>query len=133
MTVSWIRSTLIGQLTSSALGLTDMIRSCSEVDCSFFLVTVDLWSADGKHEMNLVLHPTSSDRYIPATAPKVKRKATNPSSGTTSQRSGRQSPTPSGPPSSTSQYPQVWEKSKGYPAESCTDSRCIFTSDSLTE
>lgn len=81
----------------------------SDVDCSFFLVTVDLWSADGKHEMNLVLHPTSSDRYVPATAPKVKRKTTNSSSGPTSQRSGRQSPTPSGPPSTTSQYPQVWE------------------------
>ncbi|KAK7676886.1 hypothetical protein QCA50_020142 [Cerrena zonata] len=84
----------------------DSVVEPDEVDCSFFLVTVDLWSADGKHEMNLVLHPTSSDRYIPATAPKVKRKTTNSSSGPASQRSGRQSPTPSAPPSSTSQYPQ---------------------------
>ncbi|CAL1701292.1 unnamed protein product [Somion occarium] len=84
----------------------DSIVDPDDVDCSFFLVTVDLWSADGKHEMNLVLHPTSSDRYVPATAPKVKRKTTNSSSGPTSQRSGRQSPTPSGPPSTTSQYPQ---------------------------
>ncbi|KAF8915366.1 velvet factor [Mucidula mucida] len=41
-----------------------------DVDCSFFLVTVDLWSADGKQEMNLVLHPSSSDRYIPQNPPK---------------------------------------------------------------
>jgi hypothetical protein len=46
----------------------------SEVDCSFFLVTVDLWSADGKHEMNLVLHPSSTDRYVPSHASKSKRK-----------------------------------------------------------
>ncbi|KAF5392968.1 hypothetical protein D9757_001286 [Collybiopsis confluens] len=37
----------------------------SDIDCSFFLVTVDLWSADGKQEMNLVLHPSSADRYVP--------------------------------------------------------------------
>ncbi|KAF9238759.1 velvet factor [Melanogaster broomeanus] len=45
-----------------------------ELDCSFFLVTVDLWSADGRREMNLVLHPSSSaDRYIPTTIAKPKR------------------------------------------------------------
>ncbi|KIK67767.1 hypothetical protein GYMLUDRAFT_36542 [Collybiopsis luxurians FD-317 M1] len=38
-----------------------------DIDCSFFLVTVDLWSADGKQEMNLVLHPSSADRYVPPT------------------------------------------------------------------
>ena len=31
----------------------------SEVDYSFFLVTADLWSADGKQDMNFVLHPSS--------------------------------------------------------------------------
>ncbi|KAG6336583.1 hypothetical protein ID866_2492 [Astraeus odoratus] len=42
------------------------IINVDEVDCSFFLVTVDLWSADGKREMNLVLHPSSTaDRYVP--------------------------------------------------------------------
>lgn len=46
----------------------------SEVDHSFFLVTVDLWSADGKREMNLVLHPSSSnDRYISTVASKSKK------------------------------------------------------------
>ncbi|KAI0082369.1 hypothetical protein K474DRAFT_1585794 [Panus rudis PR-1116 ss-1] len=79
-----------------------------EVDCSFFLVTVDLWSSDGKHEMNLVLHPTSSDRYVPSAAPKVKRKATGGSSAPASQRSERQSPITAAPTpgNSQSQYPQ---------------------------
>ncbi|KAH7887525.1 velvet factor-domain-containing protein [Phlebopus sp. FC_14] len=45
-----------------------------ELDCSFFLVTVDLWSADGKREMNLVLHPSSSaDRYASAGTSKQKK------------------------------------------------------------
>ncbi|KAI9513272.1 velvet factor-domain-containing protein [Russula earlei] len=34
-----------------------------DIDCSFFVVTADLWSPDGKFDRNLVLHPTSSDRY----------------------------------------------------------------------
>ena len=55
--------------------LTDPDRS--EVDCSFFLVTVDLWSSDGMHEMNLVLHPSSADRYVPAqSSSKSKRRGT---------------------------------------------------------
>jgi len=37
----------------------------SEIDYTFFLATVDLWSEDGRQEMNLVLHPTSSDRSVP--------------------------------------------------------------------
>ena len=46
----------------------------SELDSSFFLVTVDLWSADGKREMNLVLHPSSStDRYVATVAAKPKK------------------------------------------------------------
>lgn len=82
-------------------------RGCpgSEVDCSFFLVTVDLWSADGKHEMNLVLHPTSADRYVPANTPKNKRRGTV-TTNTSNQRSTRQSPAPSLPPPSTPQYSQ---------------------------
>ncbi|TFK20353.1 hypothetical protein FA15DRAFT_599891 [Coprinopsis marcescibilis] len=43
-----------------------------DVDCSFFLVTVDLWSADGNQEMNLVLHPSSTDRYAPPNPPTSK-------------------------------------------------------------
>jgi len=78
-----------------------------EVDCSFFLVTVDLWSADGKHEMNLVLHPTSADRYVPTNTPKAKRRTTTSSNAAKDQRSGRQSPTPSTTATpTTSQYPQ---------------------------
>jgi len=74
-----------------------------EVDCSFFLVTVDLWSADGTKEMNLVLHPTSADRYTPANAPtKTKRRATTSSTAPPSQPSEAQSPVPATP--STSQY-----------------------------
>ncbi|OBZ76551.1 hypothetical protein A0H81_03856 [Grifola frondosa] len=76
-----------------------------EVDCSFFLVTVDLWSADGKQEMNLVLHPTSADRYVPANTPKGKRRGTV-SNPPTTQRSSRQSPTPSVSASSNPQYSQ---------------------------
>ena len=45
----------------------------SDIDCSFFVVTADLWSADGISERNLVLHPTSSDRYSAAQAPKKRR------------------------------------------------------------
>ncbi|KAG6842059.1 hypothetical protein C0991_003585 [Blastosporella zonata] len=50
-----------------------------DVDCSFFLVTVDLWSADGKHEMNLVLHPSSPDRYVQPHTTKTKRRGTSTS------------------------------------------------------
>ena len=45
----------------------------SEIDYTFFLATVDLWSEDGKQEMNLVLHPTSSDRSVPFQAKARKR------------------------------------------------------------
>jgi len=44
-----------------------------DIDCSFFVVTADLWSPDGKLDRNLVLHPTSSDRYSAAHAPKKRR------------------------------------------------------------
>ncbi|KAI0650528.1 velvet factor-domain-containing protein [Trametes meyenii] len=77
-----------------------------EIDCSFFLVTVDLWSSDGKHEMNLVLHPTSADRYVPANTPKNKRRGTVTASTTNQQRSSRQSPAPPAATPSTAQYSQ---------------------------
>ncbi|KAI0353049.1 hypothetical protein OH77DRAFT_1407726 [Trametes cingulata] len=85
-----------------------------EIDCSFFLVTVDLWSADGKHEMNLVLHPTSADRYVPANTPKNKRRGTV-TTNTSNQRSNRQSPAPSAPTPSTAQYSQ-----RNYPQQPST-------------
>ncbi|KIJ37422.1 hypothetical protein M422DRAFT_260093, partial [Sphaerobolus stellatus SS14] len=42
------------------------IVDVDDIDVDFFVVTVDLWSADGTQEMNLVLHPSSADRYLPA-------------------------------------------------------------------
>ncbi|KAF5359027.1 hypothetical protein D9758_004859 [Tetrapyrgos nigripes] len=61
-----------------------------DIDCSFFLVTVDLWSADGKSEMNLVLHPSSADRYIPPHVVKPRRRGASISAP--QQRSGYQTP-----------------------------------------
>lgn len=52
-------------------------QSHSEIDWSFFLVLVDLWSADGKQEMNLVLHPSSADRYMPIPSSKNRRRGTS--------------------------------------------------------
>lgn len=71
------------------------IVDVDEVDCSFFLVTVDLWSADGAREMNLVLHPSStSDRYVPVGASKPKQhRGSNPS--VSSPRSDHPSPSSS--------------------------------------
>ncbi|KAG5648841.1 hypothetical protein DXG03_000190 [Asterophora parasitica] len=63
----------------------------SDVDCSFFLVTVDLWSADGKHEMNLVLHPSSADRYVPPHSSKSRRRGTS-TSAPHARSSGNQTP-----------------------------------------
>lgn len=51
----------------------DSIVDVDEIDYTFFLATVDLWSEDGKQEMNLVLHPTSSDRSVPFQAKARKR------------------------------------------------------------
>lgn len=66
------------------------IVDVDDVDCSFFVVTVDLWSADGKQEMNLVLHPSSADRYIPTHTTKPRRRG---ASVTAQQRgSGHQTP-----------------------------------------
>lgn len=67
-------------------------RNQSEVDCSFFLVTVDLWSADGKHEMNLVLHPSSADRFTPTqSSSKTKRRGVS-TSGPSARPPGNQTP-----------------------------------------
>lgn len=49
----------------------------SDIDFAFFIASVDLWSADGEREVNLVLHPSSADRYIPATQVTKRRRATN--------------------------------------------------------
>ncbi|KDQ64408.1 hypothetical protein JAAARDRAFT_225099 [Jaapia argillacea MUCL 33604] len=64
----------------------EALVDADEIDYTFFVVTVDLWSSDGKQEMNLVLHPSSSDRYAPAQTAKPRRRAQG------SHRSGQQSP-----------------------------------------
>ncbi|KAH7100587.1 velvet factor-domain-containing protein [Auriculariales sp. MPI-PUGE-AT-0066] len=52
----------------------------NDIDFAFFIAAVDLWSAEGDREVNLVLHPSSADRYIPATqVTKQRRRPTNPS------------------------------------------------------
>ncbi|KAI0727320.1 velvet factor [Fomitopsis betulina] len=102
-----------------------------EIDTSFFLVTVDLWSADGTQEMNLVLHPTSADRYVPTSTPKPKRRSANASAQRSN--SGRKSPTSPvpiapapAPPQGSQQYiqqppsgitPQYIGPSQGYPPQ----------------
>ena len=50
------------------------LRYYRDIDVAFFVVTVDLWSADGKKETNLVLHPSSADRYIPTNITKQPRR-----------------------------------------------------------
>src|SRR6267154_1368444 len=79
-----------------------------DIDCSFFLVTVDLWSADGKREMNLVLHPSSSaDRYVAANAPKSRKpRSANPPSSPHDEQ--QHSPTSShSTPNSVHQQPRL--------------------------
>ncbi|KAG2757514.1 hypothetical protein P692DRAFT_20824911 [Suillus brevipes Sb2] len=83
------------------------IVDVEDIDCSFFLVTVDLWSADGKREMNLVLHPSSSaDRYVAANAQKSRKpRSTNPPS---SPHDEQHSPTSShSTPNSVHQHPRL--------------------------
>ncbi|KAG6889230.1 hypothetical protein C0992_005925 [Termitomyces sp. T32_za158] len=69
----------------------DTIVDVDDVECSFFLVTVDLWSADGTQEMNLVLHPSSTDRFVPAHTTKTRRRGTS-SSTSHPRSSGNQTP-----------------------------------------
>ncbi|KAJ3484116.1 hypothetical protein NLI96_g5849 [Meripilus lineatus] len=54
--------------------------------------------------MNLVLHPTSADRYVPSNTPKVKRRGTGASTTSANQRAARQNSAPPPTPTS-SQYP----------------------------
>ncbi|TFK43767.1 velvet factor [Crucibulum laeve] len=64
-----------------------------DVDCSFFLVTVDLWSGDGKEEVNLVVHPSSTDRYVPPhSSTKTRRRGTSTSAAPPQRPSGNQTP-----------------------------------------
>ncbi|KAJ3557238.1 hypothetical protein NP233_g11794 [Leucocoprinus birnbaumii] len=68
------------------------IVDVDDIDWSFFLVLVDLWSADGKQEMNLVLHPSSADRYMPMPANKNRRSRGTSINQTPASHSGQQTP-----------------------------------------
>jgi len=48
--------------------LSNKVYSYSEVDTAFFVLTVDLWSADGKREVNLVRHSATSPSISAATS-----------------------------------------------------------------
>ncbi|KAJ3540300.1 hypothetical protein NMY22_g4360 [Coprinellus aureogranulatus] len=69
-----------------------------DIDLSFFLVTVDLWSADGKQEMNLVLHPSNAERYAPPNPPSKPSRRRNTSA---SQKAGTKTPAGSSTPTPT--------------------------------
>lgn len=61
-------------ISHSTYSLRYLFLDFSDIDVAFFVVTVDLWSADGKQETNLVLHPSAADRYIPASVAKQPRR-----------------------------------------------------------
>jgi len=73
----------------------DIIIPPDDTDISFFVVTVDLWSEDGQQEMNLVLNPNSSDRYVPATQPRLPKPSVPPSVSTNASRNTAASPSTS--------------------------------------
>ncbi|KXN92292.1 hypothetical protein AN958_08523 [Leucoagaricus sp. SymC.cos] len=70
----------------------DKVVDVDDIDWSFFLVLVDLWSADGKQEMNLVLHPSSADRYMPIPSSKNNRRRGTSINQTQQSHSGQQTP-----------------------------------------
>ncbi len=81
--------------------------SYSEIDCSFFIVTVDLWSADGKQQNNLVLHPTTVDRFTPSHPPPKSHKGKSTSGSTPTLHpgaSGSQTPVEETSPTPAQRY-----------------------------
>jgi len=46
----------------------DNMPLCSEIDTAFFVLTVDLWSAEGTREVNLVRHSATSPSISAATS-----------------------------------------------------------------
>ncbi|EJD01613.1 uncharacterized protein FOMMEDRAFT_142187 [Fomitiporia mediterranea MF3/22] len=95
------------------------IVDVDDLDVAFFVVTVDLWSADGKQEMNLVLHPSSADRYIPTHVSKPRRRGNGPGGG--SSAPDPQSSQPSlqalPPPAAAYAHAQHQSAYPGYPAQ----------------
>ena len=66
-----------------------------ETDVAFFIVTVDLWSEDGNQERNLVLNPSSADRYVPAHMPRPRKtKSSSAVEGSTGVKAGSVVPSP---------------------------------------
>src|SRR5436190_9056497 len=45
-----------------------LIRKSSEIDTSFYVLTVDLWNAEGNREVNLVRHSATSPSISTATS-----------------------------------------------------------------
>ncbi|SJL02312.1 uncharacterized protein ARMOST_05638 [Armillaria ostoyae] len=86
----------------------DSVVDVDDVDCSFFLVTVDLWSGDGKQEMNLVLHPSSSERYVqqtPKSSSNTRRRASKSGQAPNPTRTPTPTPTPTSPEQPYPPYP----------------------------
>ncbi|KAK0491321.1 velvet factor [Armillaria novae-zelandiae] len=86
----------------------DSIVDVDDVDCSFFLVTVDLWSGDGKQEMNLVLHPSSSERYVqqtPKSSSNTRRRTSKSGQAPNPTRTPTPTPTPTSPEQPYPPYP----------------------------
>jgi hypothetical protein len=57
----------------------EFANDCRDVDVTFFIVTVDLWSLDGHDEQNLVLNTFSGDR--PPQAPRRRRRGLSDRAG----------------------------------------------------
>ncbi|KAF7332315.1 Velvet domain-containing protein [Mycena kentingensis (nom. inval.)] len=95
------------------------IVDVDDVDVSFFLVTVDLWSEDGKLERNLVLHPSSGERYVPVQTVKPRRRGASSNPAGPPPPSGHQTPIPRSTPTP-SQFrpneasPATFSSSQGY-------------------
>ncbi|KAL5507818.1 hypothetical protein ACEPAH_5436 [Sanghuangporus vaninii] len=94
------------------------IVDVDDIDVAFFVVTVDLWSADGKQEMNLVLHPSSADRYIPTHVSKPRRRGNGPGTGPSApDQSSQPSLQALPPPAAAYAHAQYQSAYPGYPAQ----------------
>ncbi|PAV21332.1 developmental regulator [Pyrrhoderma noxium] len=97
----------------------DSLVSVDDIDVAFFVVTVDLWSADGKQEMNLVLHPSSADRYVPTHVSKPRRRGNGPSSSTVGPDAQSSQPSLQALPPPAAAYAHAQHQSNypGYPPQ----------------
>lgn len=81
-------------MRSSCLLVADNTQMHSDIDISFFIVTVDLWSEDAKQEMNLVLHPSSQDRVVNSYSSNSNNKTRRRGGSVAASRSRASSPGP---------------------------------------